>query len=53
MNNDPREVEEKYKELRVKAFKQMIRDVQNNETQKFLDYPLESDEGTQFWINCM
>ena len=40
MNNDPREVEEKYKELRVKALKQMIRDVQNNETQKFLDYPL-------------
>ena len=40
MNNDPREVEEKFKELRVKALKQMIRDVQNNETQKFLDYPL-------------
>ena len=42
MNNDPREVEEKFKELRVKALKQMIRDVQNNETQKFLDYPLAS-----------
>ena len=40
MNNDPREVEEKYKKLRVQALKQMIRDVQNNETQKFLDYPL-------------
>ncbi len=42
MKNDPREVEEKFKELRVKALKQMIRDVQNNETQKFLDYPLAS-----------
>ena len=42
MNNDPREVEEKFKELRVKALKQMIRDVQNNDTQKFLDYPLAS-----------
>ena len=42
MNNDPREVEEKFKELRVKALKQMIRVVQNNETQKFLDYPLAS-----------
>ena len=45
MNNDPREVEEKYKERRVNAFKQMIRDVQNNETQKFLDYPLASARG--------
>ena len=42
MNNDPREVEEKFKERRVKALNQMIRVVQNNETQQFLDYPLAS-----------